>query len=83
MIGERSAPGDVQVPGEPGDPAEHLQRLRVQVRPLGPPGGNEVIHLVVQQWLWQDPGTRVRIGRGVGFGHGVRRGGLTGTLAHY
>jgi hypothetical protein len=39
------------VPGQPGDPAQHLQRLDIEIRPLGPPGGHQVIHLVTQQRL--------------------------------
>jgi trans-aconitate 2-methyltransferase len=34
------------VPGQPGDPAEHLQWLHVQVGPLGPPGSDQIVHLV-------------------------------------
>ncbi len=48
VCGERGAPGQVQVPGQPGDPAEHLERLHVQVGPLGPPGGDQVVHLVAR-----------------------------------
>ena len=48
VCGERGAPGQVQVPGQPGDPAEHLERLHVQVGPLGPPGGHQVVHLVAR-----------------------------------
>jgi ATP-binding cassette subfamily F protein uup len=48
VVGERSAPGDVEVPGQPGDPAEHLERLDVQVRSLRSPGIDEFVHLVPQ-----------------------------------
>ena len=49
MRGERGPPGPVQVPGQPGHPAEHLERLHVQVGPLGVPGGHQVVHLVARQ----------------------------------
>jgi len=49
VLGERAAPRDVQVPGQPGDPAEYLHRLDIQVRPLSSPGGHQVIYLVAQQ----------------------------------
>jgi hypothetical protein len=48
MVGERAAPRDVQVPGQPGDPAEHLHRLHVEVGPLRPPRGDQLIDLVPQ-----------------------------------
>ena len=35
--GERRPPCPVQVPGQPGDPAEHLQWFDVEVGPLGTP----------------------------------------------
>jgi low temperature requirement protein LtrA len=46
LAGERTAPRDVQVPGQPGDPAEHLQRLGVQVRTLRLPLRDEFVDLV-------------------------------------
>jgi len=49
VLGERAAPRDVQVPRQPGDPAEHLHRLHVQVGPLSSPRGDQVVHLVPQQ----------------------------------
>ena len=67
VAGERAAPGDVQVPGEPGDPAQDLQRLNVKVRPLRPPRGHQVVDLVPQP----DP----RIGAVLGAG--------AGALGHY
>jgi len=71
MLGERAAPRDVQVPGEPGDPAEHLHRLDIQVRPLRSPRGDQIIHLVAQQRRGEDLPVGVRLGTG------------TGALAHY
>ena len=71
VVGERAAPRDVQVPGEPGDPAEHLHRLDVEVGPLRPPRGHQVIHLVPQH------GHRKDLGVGI-----VLRTG-TGALGHY
>ncbi len=49
MLGEGGTPGPVQVPGEPGHPAEHLERLHVEVGPLGVPGGDEIVHLIAGQ----------------------------------
>ena len=46
--GERGAPRDIQVPGQPGDPAEHLQRLDVEVRPLSTPLRDEVVNLITR-----------------------------------
>ena len=71
MVRERPAPGDVQVPGEPGDPAEHLQRLDVQIGPLRPPRGHQFVDLVPQLSHLADPVL------------GTRPGARTGTLAHY
>ena len=71
MLGERAAPRDVQVPGQPGDPAEHLHRLDVQVGPLRSPRGDQVVYLVAQQR------------RGEDLTVGVRLGAATGALAHY
>ncbi len=51
VVGERAAPRDVQVPGEPGDPAEDLHRLDVEVGTLGLPRGHQVVHLVPQKAL--------------------------------
>jgi hypothetical protein len=34
------------VPGQPGDPAEHLKRLHVKVGPLRSPGLDELVDLV-------------------------------------
>jgi hypothetical protein len=34
------------VPGQPGDPAQHLQRLYVKVGPLRSPRGDQLIHLI-------------------------------------
>ena len=59
------------MPGEPGDPAEHLQRLHVQVRPLRPPRGDQVIYLVAEQRFVEDLLV------------GVRLRARTGALAHY
>jgi hypothetical protein len=65
VLGERPAPRDVQVPGQPGDPAEHLHRLHVQIGPLRLPRGDQVVHLVSQQRLGEDPVVGVRnIARG-------------------
>ena len=46
MTGEGGPAGPVQVPREPGDAAEHLQRLDVQIGPFRVPGGDEIIHLI-------------------------------------
>jgi hypothetical protein len=46
VVGERAAPGDVEVPGEPGNPAQHLERLHIEIRSQGPPGLDEIVHLV-------------------------------------
>ena len=46
MRGEGLSPGPVQVPGQPGHAAEHLQGRDVQVRPLGPPARDELVDLV-------------------------------------
>ena len=70
VLGERAAPGDVQVPGQPGDPAEHLHRLHVQVGPLRSPRGDQLVHLVPQQRFAEDL-------------VGVRLGSGTRALAHY
>jgi hypothetical protein len=51
MAGERAAPGDVQVLGQPGNPAEHLHRFYVQVGALRPPGIDKLIDLVAQRLL--------------------------------
>src|SRR6202008_4130506 len=40
------APRDVEVPGQPGHPAEHLHRLDVQVRTLPTPRVDEIVELV-------------------------------------
>jgi hypothetical protein len=37
------------VPCQPGHPAQHLQRLDIQVRPLRLPGRDQVVHLVAQR----------------------------------
>ena len=75
VLGERAAPRDVQVPGQPGDPAEHLHRLHVQVGPLRPPRGDQVVHLVPQQRLAGDLVVGVR--------PCCRLDAGTGALAHY
>ena len=59
LAGERGPARPVQVPGQPGHPAEHLQRLDVQVGPLRLPGGDQVVHLVARQL----PGHRLVHGR--------------------
>jgi hypothetical protein len=67
MVGERAAPRDVQVPGEPGDPAEHLHRLDVEVRTLGLPRGHQLIYLVPQHGSLEELGVGVvSIARGDG-----------------
>jgi hypothetical protein len=71
VIGERPAPRDVQVPGQPGDPAEDLHRFDVEVRTLRPPRGDQVIDLVAQHWHLED----------LGLGVVLRTG--TGALGHY
>jgi hypothetical protein len=61
VLGERAAARDVQVPGEPGDPAEHLHRLDIQVGPLRSPRGDQVVHLVAQGCP-EDLAVRVHLG---------------------
>jgi hypothetical protein len=98
VVGERAAARDVQVPGEPGDPAQHLHRLDVQVGPLRPPRGDQVVHLVAQRWCPEDLAIGVR---GISHRDGCviprensippdppgrsprRRDAETGALAHY
>ena len=46
MRGERLPPGPVQVPGQPGDPGQHGQRLDVQLGALPPPRLDQKVHLV-------------------------------------
>ena len=43
---ERLAACPVEVAGQPGDPAQHLQRCDVEVRTLPPPRRDEVVDLV-------------------------------------
>ena len=71
VVGERAAPRDVQVPGQPGDPAEHLHRLDVQVGTLRPPRRHQIVHLVQQH------------GHLAGLGAGVVLGAGNGALGHY
>jgi hypothetical protein len=52
---ERAAPRDIQVPGKPGDPAQHLERLDIEIGPLAPPGGDQVIDLVTQLGVGASP----------------------------
>jgi energy-coupling factor transporter ATP-binding protein EcfA2 len=75
VLGERAAPRDVQVPGQPGDPAEHLHRLDVQIGPLGPPRGDQVVHFVAEQRLDGDIAVGIRPCRCLGA--------RSGALAHY
>ena len=44
--GERVAAGQVEVPGQPADPAEHLDRGEVEVGALAAPGLDQLVHLV-------------------------------------
>jgi hypothetical protein len=44
--GERRPPGPVQVPGQPGDAAEDLERFDVKVGALGTPARDQFINLV-------------------------------------
>ena len=71
VAGERAAPGDVQVPGKPGDPAEHLERPDVQVWPLGPPRGHEPVDLIAVGFPCQDISYS---GKGAGIKKGARSG---------
>ena len=48
--GEDPAPGPVQVTREPGDPAEHLQRLDVEVRAFRAPGLDEPVDFILHGW---------------------------------
>ena len=43
---EGLTPGEVEVPGQPGDPAEDLQRRDVEVGPLALPGRDQAVDLV-------------------------------------
>jgi hypothetical protein len=61
VLGERAAPRDVQVPGQPRDPAEHLHRLHVQVGPLRSPRGDQIVNLIPEQRLGEDPVVGVRL----------------------
>ena len=47
VLGERQPPGPVQVPGQPAHPAEHLQRLHVEVRALAAPRSDQPVDLVL------------------------------------
>lgn len=71
VIGEGPAPRDVQMPGQPGDPAEDLHRLDVEVRTLRPPRGDQVVYLVPQHGHLEDLGLGVVLSTG------------TGALGHY
>ena len=44
--GEGGAPHPVQVPGQPGHAAEHMQGRDIQVRPLGSPARDDLVDLV-------------------------------------
>ena len=46
---ERAAPGPVEVPGETGDAAEHLERPDVEVRTLAGPRGDQPVDLVLHR----------------------------------
>jgi hypothetical protein len=48
MIGERRPARPVEVPRQPGHPAEHLERPDVKVRPFGLPSRHEVVDLVLR-----------------------------------
>jgi hypothetical protein len=52
---ERAAPRDVQVPCKPGDPAQHLERLDIEIGSLAPPGGDQVIDLVARRGIGTGP----------------------------
>jgi serine/threonine-protein kinase RsbW len=65
VAGEGGPAGPVQMPREPGDAAEHLQRLDVQIRPLRMPGADEIVDLVAEpggragaRSRWCAPSTR-------------------------
>ena len=45
--GERIAACAVDVPGQPGHPAEHLERAHVEVGSLARPGGHQAVDLVL------------------------------------
>jgi hypothetical protein len=55
MRRERAAPRDVQVPGQPRDPAQDLERLDIKIGPLAPPGRYQVIDLVPQPGIGTGP----------------------------
>ncbi len=46
MRGEGVPPHPVQVPGQAGHAAEHMQGRDVQVRPLGSPARDDLVDLV-------------------------------------
>ena len=46
VAAERLATRTVEVTGQPGDPAEHLQRCDIEVGTLAPPRRDEVVDLV-------------------------------------
>src|SRR5581483_10777210 len=50
VLRERGTPRPVQVPGQPGDPAEHFKRLDVQVGALPAPGSDQSIDLVPRRF---------------------------------
>jgi hypothetical protein len=47
--GEDRPPGAVEVPGEPGDPAEDVQRLDVEIRTLHAPGRDQPVYFVLHE----------------------------------
>ena len=47
VSGEGGTAGPVEVPRQPGHPAEDLERSDVEVGPLAGPGGDEPVHLVL------------------------------------
>src|SRR5690606_677515 len=55
VLGERGPARPVEVLGEPGHPAEHVQRAHVEVRPLLAPGPDQPVDLVLDD---RPPGAR-------------------------
>jgi hypothetical protein len=70
VVGEGAAPRDVQVPGEPGDPAQHLHRRHVEIGTLGPPRRDQIVHFVPHYRHLEELGVGVVLGTGGGaLGH--------------
>jgi hypothetical protein len=47
VLGERCSPGQVQVPGQPAHPGQHVQWRDVEIRALALPGPDDPVDLVL------------------------------------